>query len=177
MPATNSALQDSHGAALPKVFRRKSASKDNIKIPKRSFRAFTRFLKRTHVQKSRSLHLSRYQSASKITTMSTELRLPRNLHIEKNTPIPCTCHEQSTLDHHNTRFPLRLPQTVTTMPENVHGATTRVQSRQAPTVPHQIVRACAVEMHFEDFERHECTVNSNELAGRPDATPRFNTGP
>ena len=37
---------------------------------------------------------------------------------------------------------------------------------KAPSAPNQILRACAVEMHFEDFERHECTVNSNELAAR-----------
>ena len=28
----------------------------------------------------------------------------------------------------------------------------------------QIQRACAVEMHIDDVERHECAVNSNELA-------------
>ena len=27
----------------------------------------------------------------------------------KTAPIPCACHEKSTLDHQNTRFPLRLP--------------------------------------------------------------------
>ena len=33
----------------------------------------------------------------------------------KTAPIPCTCHEKSTLEHQNTRFPLRLPRKVTTM--------------------------------------------------------------
>ena len=47
-------------------------------------------------------------------------------------PIPCTCHEKSTLEHQNTRFPLRLPRKVTTMCENAHGTTTRAQSLQAP---------------------------------------------
>ena len=50
------------------------------------------------------------------------------------------------------------------MCENAHGATTRAQSLEAQAAATQISRACAVEMHFEDFERHECTVNSNELA-------------
>ena len=50
------------------------------------------------------------------------------------------------------------------MCENAHGTTTRAQSLEAPAADTQIQRACAVEMHFEDFERHECTVNSNELA-------------
>ena len=82
----------------------------------------------------------------------------------KAAPIPCTCHEKSTLDHENTRFPLHLPGNVTTMCENAHGATMRALSLQAPAARTQISRACAVEMHFEDFERHECTVNGSELA-------------
>ena len=60
---------------------------------------------------------------------------------------------------------MRLPRKVTIMPENVHATTTRAQSRQAPAPAHQILRACAVEMHFEDFERHE----------RISRTPRCNT--
>ena len=82
----------------------------------------------------------------------------------KTAPIPCTCHQ-------NTRFPLRLPRKVTTMFENAHGTTTRGQSRQAPAAAHQILRACAVEMHLEDFERHDCTVNSSELAAHAGAAP------
>ena len=60
-------------------------------------------------------------------------------------PIPCACHENEklTLDHQNTRFPLHLP-------------------RHAPAT--QILRACAVEIHVDDFKRHECTINSSELA-------------
>ena len=87
-------------------------------------------------------------------------------------PIPCTCHERSTLDHQSTRFPLRLPRKVTTMCENAHGNTTRAQSRQALAAATQISRACAVEMHFDDFQRHECTVNSSELAGHARALQR-----
>ena len=30
-------------------------------------------------------------------------------------PIPCTCHEKSTLEHQNTRFPLHLPRRLTTI--------------------------------------------------------------
>ena len=51
--------------------------------------------------------------------------------------------------------PLRLPRKVTTVCENAHDATTRAQSRQAPAAATQISRACAVEMHIDDFERHE----------------------
>ena len=67
-------------------------------------------------------------------------------------PIPCTCHEKSTLDQQNTRFPLRLPRKVATVPKNAQGTTTRVQSQRAPAAATQILRACAVEMHFEDFK-------------------------
>ena len=35
--------------------------------------------------------------------------------------IPCTCHQKSTLDHQNMRFPLCLPRKVTTMSENARG--------------------------------------------------------
>ena len=60
----------------------------------------------------------------------------------------------------------------TTIYQNAHGTTTRTQSLEAPAADTQIQRACAVEMHFEDFERHECTVNSNELAGHARALQR-----
>ena len=60
----------------------------------------------TWSQSHDSPHLSRNQSASKITTISKALGLPRNLHF--SAPITCACHEKS-LDHQNTRFPLRLP--------------------------------------------------------------------
>ena len=59
---------------------------------------------------------------------------------------------------------------MTTTCENAHGTTTRAQSLEAPSAPNQIQRACAVEMHFEDFERHECTANSSELAGHARAS-------
>ena len=51
------------------------------------------------------------------------------------------------------------------MCENAHGTTMRAQSLEAPAADTQIQRACAVEMHVDDFERYECTVNSSELAG------------
>ena len=60
----------------------------------------------------------------------------------------------------NTSDPLHLSRKVTTMCENAHGAL----SRQAHAPATQILRACAVEVHMDDVERHECTVNSNELA-------------
>ena len=49
------------------------------------------------------------------------------------------------------------------MYQNAHGTTTRAQSLEAPAAGPQILRACAVEMHIDDVERHECTVNSSEL--------------
>ena len=50
------------------------------------------------------------------------------------------------------------------MCENARGTTTRAQSLEAPAANTQIQRACAVEVHIDDVERHECTANSNELA-------------
>ena len=82
----------------------------------------------------------------------------------KTPPIPCTCHEKSTSEHQNTRLPLRLPRKATTIYQNAHGTTTRAQSLEAPAAGPQILRACAVEVHMDDVERHECTVSSNELA-------------
>ena len=96
---------------------------------------------------SHSLHLSQNLSSSTITTMSKVLHLPRKLHIEVK-------QLQS----------LALSRKVITMCENAHGATTRAQSLEARARPHpDFVRA--VEMHFDDFEKHECAVNSSELAG------------
>ena len=43
--------------------------------------------------------------------------------------------------------------------------TAPAQSPRAPAQAHQILQACALEMHFEDLEVNECTVNSSELAG------------
>ena len=82
----------------------------------------------------------------------------------KTAPIPSTCHEKSTLDHQSRGFPSHLPRKVATMCENAHSTTMRAQSSEAPAVDTQILRACAVEMHVDDFARHECTVNSSELA-------------
>ena len=87
-------------------------------------------------------------------------------------PIPCACHEKSTLRHQNTRFPLRLPRKVITMCEKAHGATTRAQSRQAHAPATQILRACAVEVHMDDVENHECTVNNSESAAHARALQR-----
>ena len=82
----------------------------------------------------------------------------------KTAPIPCTCHEKSTVKHRNTRFPLRLPRKGITVCENAHVATTRAQSLEAPATATQTLRSCAVEMRSDDVERHECTVNSSESA-------------
>ena len=58
------------------------------------------------------------------------------------------------------------------MYENAHGTTTRAQWLEAPAGGTQTLRACAVEMHFEDFESNECAVNSSELAGHGRALQR-----
>ena len=55
---------------------------------------------------------------------------------------------------------------------NAHDTTTRAQSLEAPPAGPQTLRACAVEMRTDDVERHECTVNSSELAGHGRALQR-----
>ena len=150
VPATKSAHQGSQ-SALPAT---KSANEPHIQKPR-----FT-----APVTKSELLDDHHHvQSAAPAT--KTAFR-------SKTAPIPCACHEKSTLEHQNTRFPLRLPRKVTTMYQNAHGTTTRAQSLEAPAAATQILRACAVEMHIDDVERHECTVNSSELAAHARALQR-----
>ena len=78
-------------------------------------------------------------------------------HRSKAASISFTCHEKSTLDHQKRRFSLHLPRKVTTKSEHGHSTTTtRAQSRRAPARAQPILRACAVEMHFEDLQVNEC---------------------
>ena len=153
VPATKSALRGSQSAA--------PASKSAHRGTQSAVPATTS-ANEPHVQKSRftapvtkSEPLDDHhhvESAAPATKTAVRIKIA---------PIPCTCHEKSTLRRQNTRFPLRLPRKVTTMCENAHGTTTRAQSLEAPAADTQIQRACAVEMHFDDFERYECTVNSS----------------
>ena len=128
------------------------------------------FLKTNH------MYLSRHQSTSKISTMS-KVHAPATKSTSKqNRSDPLrACHEKVDFGHQN-EVSLAPATQVTTVPKNAHGATTRVQSRQAPAATTQILRACAVDMHFEGSRGMNCTVNSNEVAKRPDATLRCNTG-
>ena len=90
-----------------------------------------RNLQTSHMSKSHdSLHLSRTLRSLTITTMSKVLCLPQKTAFRSITaPSPCTCHEKSTLEHQNTRFPLQLPRKVTIMCGNARDTTTRAQSR------------------------------------------------
>ena len=94
------------------------------------------------------------------------LHLPRKLHFEAKHPRSLAPVRKSRLKAPKHEVPLRLPRKVTTMCENVHGTTTRAQSPEAPAADTQIQRACAVEVHMDDVESHECTVNSNERISR-----------
>ena len=157
-----------------KALRSKNASKDNIQITKTQLRARRPPISENerHVEKSRLTApvtnlecLHHVQSAAPPATKSA-LR-------SKIYRIPCTCHEKSTLDHPEVSL---APATTSD-----HHVRKCARHRNESTVVtstrrgNQILRACAVEMHFEHFEKHECTVNSSELAGRPGATPRLDT--
>ena len=134
-PVTKSALRGSQCAAR--------ATKSALQGPQSTAPA-TKSANYPHVMSKShdSMHLSRNQSASKIATMSKVLHLPRNLHFKVKplrSPAPVTI-QKSTLDHQNTRFPLRTPRKVTIICENAHGTTTRAQSRQSH--PRQPIRFC-----------------------------------
>ena len=116
-----------------------------------------------HVQKSRFTAVTKSELLDDHHHVQSAAPATKIAFRSKTAPIPCTCHEN--LEHQNTRFPLRLPRKVITMCENAHGTTTEAQSLEAPAADTQILRARAVEMHMDDVARHECTVNSNELAG------------
>ena len=53
---------------------------------------------------------------------------------------------------------------MTTMCENMHGATMRAQSPETSAVAAQILKAYAIEMHIDDVENNAYIVNSSELA-------------
>ena len=82
-----------------------------------------------HVQKSRfTAPVTKSELLDDHHHVQSAAPATKTARLSKTPPIPCTCHEKSTLEHQNTRFPLRLPRKVTNMCENVHGTTTRAQS-------------------------------------------------
>ena len=117
-PATKSALR---GSPSPRnlhfeVHKALHLSR-NLHIEGHRVLCLPRNLQTSHMSKSHdSLHLSPPRRAAPAT--KTALR-------SKTAPIPCTCHEKSTLKHQNTRFPLRLPRKVTTMYQSAPGAALR----------------------------------------------------
>ena len=144
-----------------KAIRTKSTSKHNIKLPKRSFRSH--LLRRPpptlenepHVQRSRlTAHATKSGHAADHHHVHSTAPATKSAHRPKTArTISCACHEKPALDHQNMRFPLRLPRQVIKC------------ARHHDESP--ILRACAVEMHFDCLEVSECTVNSSsELAGR-----------
>ena len=104
--------------------------------------------------------------------ISHELCAPRR---SPSCPKCCTCHEScisNTSDpfHLLRKIDFGIPKyeisfvpakKIITMCENAHGTTTRVQSLETLAAHTQILRACAIEMHFEDFKRHEYTAARN----------------
>ena len=81
----------------------------------------------------------------------------------KTAPIPCTCHEKSTLDppkHEVSLAPATKSDHHVQKCARHHNESAVARSTRGRP---QILRACAVEVHMDDVERHECTVNSNEL--------------
>ena len=92
VPATKSALRCSQSAA--------PATKSARQGP-RSTAPARKAANEPHAPVTKSERLEDHDHVQSTVTKSA-LR-------SKAAPIPCTCHEKSTLDHQNTRFPLRLP--------------------------------------------------------------------
>ena len=131
--------------------RSKSTSKNNIKMPKRSFCS-----KLPPISEKRA-------TCPKVTVHCTghEIRARRR-------PPPCpkyrACHE---IIDNAPRSPAPITKS--------RLKTTNLAP--ASRSDRQILRACAVKMHFEDLEVKECTVNSSEIAVRPDEHLRSDTRP
>ena len=88
-----------------------------------------------HVQKSRFTTHRHVQSIAPAT---------KSAHQHQTAPISCTCQKKSTLDHQNTRFPLRLARKVITKSKNAHLATTRAhpQGQEKGVAQHRFCVYC-----------------------------------
>ena len=148
-PATKSALHGSQSTA--------PATKNEPHVQKSRFTA--------PVAKSESLEDHRHVQSAAPATKSA-LR-------SKAALIPCTLHLSRKVDFGPPKHEVSLPP-ATKSDHHVrkcarhHNESAVTTSTTAAT---QILRACTVEMHFEDFKRRECTVHSSELAGHGCATP------
>ena len=80
-------------------------------------------------------------------------------------PIPCACQEKSTLEHQNTRFPLRLPRKVTTMSENARGATNESAVTTSTCRGQADSASLRSRNALRGFREYECTANNSEFAG------------
>ena len=164
VPVTKSAIRGSPSAA--------PATKSALRCSPSAVPA-TKSANEPHVQKSRfTAPVTKSELLDDHHHVQSAAPATKTAFPSETPPTPCTCHEKSTLEHQNTRIPLRLPRKVTTMCENVHGTTMRAQSPEAPAADTQIQRACAVEVHMYDVESHQCIVNSSELAGHAHAEQR-----
>ena len=115
-PATKSALRGSPSAVPTKSLPRGSLSAVSA----------TKSANEPHVQKSRfTAPVTKSELLDDHHHVQSAAPATKTAFRSKTAPIPCTCHEKSTLEHQNTRFSLRLPRKVTTMYQNAHGTTTR----------------------------------------------------
>ena len=102
-------------------------------------------------------------------TVHKVLRLPRKLHIkiQITQPLPRRFAVIKSTSQDNIKMPKRSFRSrcppISSRPKvTLHCTCHKIR---APAPAHQILRACAVEMRFENYEVNECTVNSSELAG------------
>ena len=125
----------------------------NLRIEGHRALCLLRKLQTSHMSKSDdSLHLSRNLSSSTITTCHENCIDPLHACMSRKVEFGAPKREVSLApatksDHHE---------------------------RKMRTAPQQDERgrACAVQMHIDNFERHECSVNSSELAAHARALQR-----
>ena len=112
-----------------------------------------------YVQKYDSLHLSRNLSSLTIAVMSKVLHLPRKLSFEVKQLRPL--HLSRKIDFGAPKYEVSLV-SATKSHHHVRKCT-RHHNESVVARSTQILRACAIEMHSDDVERHEYIVNSSEL--------------
>ena len=102
-----------------------------------------------HVQKSQfTAPATKSEHAEDHHHVQSTAPATKSTHRHQTAPISCTCHDKSTLDRQNTRFPLRLPRKVITKSKNAHRTTTRAHPRQAPSRGRRFARPCAKKFAF-----------------------------
>ena len=158
MPATKSALRGSQSAVMPRnlyadVHKVLCLPRNRATCPKATIHYTCHQIRAPRRSPPWPKYCTCHEICTSKQSRSDPLHLSRKIRLwtTKTRGLPCACHEKSP--------PCRKMRT----------APQRERSRWKHP---PLQRACAVEMHLEEFERHECTVNSSELAAHARAAQR-----